>query len=103
MHTTRSSARHRPPLPLLLLALIALLLLASGCAASLPTTLPPTVSGPQLPPLPTSARQTAQPSICLPNCSDALTSERESWRQSLTLPAPVATPASAPTMPPVKP
>ena len=43
------------------------------------------------------------PLICLPNCSDALTSERESWRLSLTPPAPVAPPASAPTMPPVKP
>src|SRR5450830_1830662 len=26
----------------------------------------------------------APPSICLPSCSDALTSERESWRQLLT-------------------
>ena len=103
MHTTRSNGRHRPPLPLLLLALIALLLLASGCAATLPTTSPPTVSGPQLQPLPASARQTAPPLICLPTCSDALTSERESWRQSLTPPAPVVPPASAPTMPPVKP
>ena len=40
------------------------------------------------------------PSICLPTCTDALTSERENSRQLLTKPEPVAPPASAPTTKP---
>jgi len=79
-----------PMLPALLLA---------GCAATSPTTSPPTVPPPRLAPLPDSARQTPQPSICSPSCSAALTSERERWRALLTTPATEAAPASAPTTP----
>ena len=91
---------HKPPLLLLLLAALALMWLATGCSASLPNTSPSTVKPPRLAPLPARARQTPPPSICLPTCTDALTSERENSRQLLTKPEPVAPPASAPTTKP---
>ncbi|ABA60058.2 gp57 [Burkholderia phage Bcep176] len=52
---------------------------------------------PAIPPLPPEARQPATPSICLPTCSAALTSARESWRNTLTVPASPASSASATT------
>jgi hypothetical protein len=70
-----------------------------GCAATSPTTSPPTVRPPMLAPLPDSARQTPAPSICSPSCSAALMSERESWRALLTMPGFEAPHANEPTMP----
>lgn len=74
---------------------IALAALATACSSASPLSRP--VAGPQIPPLPASARQPAAASICSPTCSDALTRERESWQQLLTPPAPPARPASGPT------
>ncbi|TQL73320.1 hypothetical protein FB549_4071 [Delftia sp. HK171] len=72
-------------------------LLLAGCAATSPTTSPPIVRPPMLAPLPDSARQTPAPSICLPSCSAALMSERESWRALLMMSGKEAVSASAPT------
>lgn len=81
----------RPTAPLL----IALAALATSCAVVSPLSRP--VAGPEIPPLPASARQPGKPSICSPTCSDALTRERESWLPTPTPPAPQEKPASAPT------
>ena len=102
MKSPKSTKMHRPPLLLLVLAALALIWLATGCSASLPTTSPSTVPPPRLAPLQASARQTPAPPICSPSCSDALTTERESWRTSLIPPAPVARPANAPTTAPAQ-
>ena len=91
-----SGGGHGRALPLTLM-LPALLLAA--CAVTSPTTSPPIVPPPRLAPLPDSARQTQQPSICSPSCSAALMSEREIWRELLTMPATEAAPASAPMTP----
>lgn len=74
--------------------LLLLALLVTGCASSsTPTSGPPAL----IPPLPAAARQPAMPSVCSPTCSAALTRERESWRQLLTLPEVLGSSASAPT------
>ena len=85
--STKSTARPSKIWPRPTLPAIALTLLASACSSSLPTTPATTVPPPQRPPLPANARQTQPPlSICLPTCSDALTKEREIWRQRLMRP-----------------
>ena len=98
----KSTPLHKLPLLLLLLGAPTLMWLATGCSASLPNTSPGTVPPPKLAPLPANARQTPPHSICLPNCSDALTKERESWRTSLTTPEPGALPVSGPTTAPAQ-
>ena len=78
--------------------LSALVLSVTGCAQTSTVTAPPP-EPPRIPALPLQARQPAMPSICSPTCSAGLTTQRESWRASLTWPTPPAAPASAPTMP----
>ena len=103
MPKTKTPNKPKPFLSPWTMLAILLLLLTSGCVTQ-PKTLPPSpVRGVQLPPLPATARQATTPSVCSPTCSDALTKERESWRQSLTKAASVGSPASAPTTPPAKP
>ena len=72
--------------------LLALALLLSGCATSLPAA-PPTPS-PLIPPLPAQAMQTS-----LPTYSATAQSDIAKWLQSLTTPSSQASPASAPTKP----
>ncbi len=79
--------------------LLLLTLLLSGCAASLPPLPPVVVKEAAIPPLAREARQPEIPSECLPTCSAALTVERESWLNTLTLPEPLAAPVSVPTTP----
>lgn len=86
-------------LPDTVLLLIALALLNVGCANSLPPIAPPSVQPPQRPPLPVEGRQPPIPSICSPTCSDGLTRERESWRESLINAAPPAPSVNATPMP----
>lgn len=84
----------RLALPALLLLALLLNAMLSGCAST-PTYLP--VAGPVLPPLPAEAHQPPTPSMCLPTCSDALTTERKLWLPTPTKPALPGSPASAPT------
>lgn len=73
--------------------LLPLLLLLTACASK--STGSSNARG--IPPLRPEARQPATPSICLPTCSAALTSARENWRNTLTVPASPASSASATT------
>lgn len=75
--------------------LAALVLLLTACVTQPPA--PP--QGLRPPPLPAIARQPPTPPECTPTCSDALSSELESWQSMLTQPAPQGRPASAPTTP----
>lgn len=86
------------PLPLRarMLSALTALPLVFGCSSA-PMS-PPDVLAPVIPPLPAEARQPPMPSACSPTCSGSLTIERARWQQQLTLPAPPASPASAPTM-----
>lgn len=84
------TSKPRPTVPLL----IALAALVTSCASGSPLSKP--VAGPEIPPLPASARQPGKPSICLPTCSDAARRELESWLPTPIPPAPPAKPASAP-------
>ncbi len=70
----RKNVIRRWLMPLLLVELL------TGCGSRSPRLSP--MSG--VPALPVEARQPVTPSICLPTCSAALTSARESWRGSLT-------------------
>ena len=91
----------KPNLKPLRLALMLLLpmWLAAGCASDSPLLLPPVVVPPAIiPPLSPSARQPSLPPICSPNCSAALTKERENWLRMLTPQELPAVPASSPTM-----
>lgn len=83
-----------------LLTVLALLLQA--CAQ--PPAQPPMHScpkPPRAPALPSEARQLPAPAWCSQTasrtCSEAAELELQSWRSSLTTPAPAAWPASAPT------
>lgn len=88
------------------LILLWLALALTACAtSSAPSPVPIAVNVTrqvQLPPLPASARQPAQPSECLPTCSKALTQERERWQRLLTDPGPQGSSASEVTLPPEK-
>lgn len=75
--------------------LVVLALLSAGCVTKSPPTVPPSEPA-RRPALPKEARQPPTPSICLPTCSDGLTLERESWRESLTKGARPVPPASGP-------
>lgn len=69
--------------PLLMLTMPALFL--TGCMTK-PQNSPrdwQQVNAPAVPQLPAEARQAPPAANCLPSCSAALTSERESWRQLL--------------------
>lgn len=71
------------------------LLLLTACANKSPGS----SHGLTIPPLRPEARQPVTPSICLPTCSAALTTARESWRNTLTAPASPASSASVTTAP----
>lgn len=64
------------------LTLWPLLLLLTGCAHDSPLLRP--VQGPSIPPLPAEARAPESPPECLPSCLQGLTTERESWLDTLT-------------------
>ena len=70
--------------PLLMLALLAPMLLASGCSTKAPSSLPPSVAPARITPLSPEARQPPAPPWCSPTCSHGLTNERESWRRLMT-------------------
>ncbi|CAI1210946.1 Uncharacterised protein [Serratia entomophila] len=74
----------RVTLPLMLSALV------SACSTPLPPSSGnlPVVKPAAFPQLPLSVQTTseANPAFCLPNCSAALTRERESWQRMLTGP-----------------
>jgi hypothetical protein len=72
------------------LMLLPLALLLTACSSP-PTTLPvdsQPVKPAAIPALPPQARQLPAPPLCLPTCSNALTSERATWLQLLTKPEP---------------
>ncbi|SUD80246.1 Uncharacterised protein [Pseudomonas putida] len=71
---------------LLMLALLAPMLLASGCAVKPPNSLPPSVAPARIPPLSPDARQPPAPPWCSPNCSAGLSQRIESWRRLMTEP-----------------
>lgn len=84
----------KPKLKSLLRApmLMMLAALATACSSVSPPLSPQPVPAPRIPALSPLSRQPAIPSECLPTCSAALTSERESW---LNTPMPPASPARA--------
>ena len=93
------------PKPNTLLTALLPLLLLTACASN--SQLSPVPQAPvlvsrqvTLPALPASAQQPTLPPECLPTCSNALTTERERWRASLTTPAPAAPSAPAGTTAP---
>lgn len=75
--------RNRPLLRLLMV--LALLLSATGCAPTQTRWLVP--QSPEIPPLPTEARQGQAAPICLPTCSARLATELRSLRELQTVPA----------------
>ena len=92
-----------PPFVSLSTALVIVLLWSlAGCVTQPPAQQAEPVRSVQIPPLPTWARQPATPSVCLPTCLDALTSERESWQNLLTGDTLPAAPASSSTTPPAR-
>jgi hypothetical protein len=70
----------------LTLALLAPMLLASGCSTTPPSSPPPSVAPARIPPLSPEARQPPAPPWCSPTCSHGLMLERESWRRLMTGP-----------------
>lgn len=83
----------RPSWPLL-----ALTLTLSACGSTGQLVLPSApVEAARIPALPATARQPEAPTFCSPNCSSALTVERESWLRSLTSPELPASSASSGT------
>lgn len=72
------------PLPRLLM-LLALVMSATGCVPAPTRWLAP--QSPEIPPLPTEARQEPLPSICSPTCSAALSIELKRLRALQTVPA----------------
>lgn len=71
---------------LLLLPLLALILLASGCVTK-PESSPPTSVAPaRIPALSPEARQPLAPLWCSPTCSHGLMLERENWLKLTTAP-----------------
>ena len=79
----------KPKLNSLLRAPMLMLLaaLATACSSVSPPLSPQPVPPPRIPALSPLSRQPAIPSECLPTCSAALTSERESWLNTPTPPA----------------
>lgn len=71
---------------LLILALLAPMLLVSGCATKVQSSLPQSVAPARIPPLLLEARQPPAPPWCSPNCATGLTNERESWQKLMTAP-----------------
>ena len=75
--------RNKPRLrPLMLLVLV---LSVTGCAPAQTRWLAP--QSPEIPPLPTEARQGPPPSICWPTCSAGLATELKNLRALQTAPA----------------
>lgn len=72
-----------PPLRLLMLLVCALS--ATGCAPTQTRWLAP--QSPEIPPLPTEARQGQAEPICSPTCSAGLATELQTLRQLQTVPA----------------
>lgn len=72
------------PLPRLLM-LLALVLSVTACTSAPTRWLAPQL--PETPPLPTEGRQEPLPSICLPTCSAALSTELKRLRALQTVPA----------------
>ncbi len=72
------------PLPRLLM-LLTLVMSATGCVPAPTRWLAPQL--PEIPPLPTEARQEPLPSICSPTCSAALSIELKRLRGLQTVPA----------------
>ncbi len=70
----------------LTLALLAPMLLASGCSTKPPSSPLPSVAPARIPPLSPEARQPPAPPWCSPTCSHGLMIERESWRRLMTRP-----------------
>jgi hypothetical protein len=70
----------------LMLALLAPMLLASGCVTRVPSSPPPSVAPARIPLLSPEARQPPAPPWCSPTCSHGLMFERESWRKRMTVP-----------------
>ena len=68
----------------LTLALLAPMLLASGCNTTPPSSPPPSVAPARIPPLSPEARQPPAPPWCSPTCSHGLMRERENWRGRMT-------------------
>lgn len=68
-------------LPMLLVFVLSL----AGCAPAQTRWLAP--QSPEIPPLPTEARQGSTPSICLPTCSAGLATELQSLQELRTVPA----------------
>jgi len=86
--------------PSVVLKLLLLPLLMSGCALSPQRLQPPLIIQPaEIPELPQEARQPPVPALCSEGCSKGLTMRRESWLRSQTTPTKPALPASAPTPP----
>lgn len=75
----RNKPRSRP------LMLLVLVLSVTGCAPAPTRWLAPQL--PEIPPLPTEARQGPPPSICLPTCSAGLAIELKRLRELRTAPA----------------
>lgn len=73
--------------------LLALVMLASGCASNSP---PPVLQPAAIPPLPQAARQPKPPPICSQTCNAGLTKLRMKLLDMLTPPAMPASPANAP-------
>ncbi|SEF28544.1 hypothetical protein SAMN03159371_03724 [Variovorax sp. NFACC28] len=85
-------------LPQLVLMLLPLLVLSSGCAHNSTPSAPPSVQPALRPSLPVEARQPKPPSICLPSCSAGVERLFGSWGDSLTLPtAPAPSASDTPT------
>ncbi len=72
------------PLPRLLMLLM-LVMSTTGCVPAQTRWLAP--QSPEIPPLPTEARQEPLPSICLPTCSAGLATELKNLRELRTAPA----------------
>jgi hypothetical protein len=69
-------------LRLMLPVLAVLLTSCESVPKPLPPNAPPIVTKPpEIPPLPSEARQPKTPELCLPTCSDGLRSRLESWLQ----------------------
>ena len=84
MPKKHTPSKSRPFVPSLTLLVIVLVWSLVGCATP-PAPMPSApVRSVQMPPLPSYARQPPTPSTCLPTCSAALNSERQSWLDRLT-------------------
>lgn len=100
MHKKPTPQKSRPFVPSLTLLVLLVVWSLAGCATP-PAPMPSApVRSVQIPPLPSYARQPPTPSTCLPTCSAALNSERQSWLELLTTEASPDAPANANTTKP---